>query len=327
MASLTEVYEGGAGGPDLRRLYLGVGLFLVGIALTVGGIALGTSTGVASALGFGTYEARELAGIAAGVGLPATFLGVVVVLPQTNLRVNAAAVIGAAVSLFGVALFARVYPDPATWFPNAPYVAGTYFLGSVVTLWGLFTAVANFKTRNDPGGTVELKITEEGETRVVEVEGDGLRQKLGGIGFFGGTPDGDVETQTAGGSSTNAGGTAPHDDGAEVTRDDTGTDSLTERARGGTGGTDSGSFRSGSGGRHHPTAGGATSDGGTTTESDAEFLSDTGADPHPNQDLYCGNCAHFRYVRTDQGMQPYCGLHSEVMDDMDACTEWSPNNQ
>jgi hypothetical protein len=40
-------------------------------------------------------------------------------------------------------------------------------------------------------------------------------------------------------------------------------------------------------------------------------------------DRYCGNCAHFDYVRTDRGIQPYCGLHDELMDDMDACEEWS----
>ena len=41
-------------------------------------------------------------------------------------------------------------------------------------------------------------------------------------------------------------------------------------------------------------------------------------------DTYCGNCAQFEYVRTDQGMQPYCGHHDELMDDMDACEEWTP---
>ncbi|MFB6205174.1 MAG: hypothetical protein ABEJ05_01405, partial [Haloglomus sp.] len=220
------------------------------------------------------------------------------------------------------------------WFSNAFTVVTIYFAGAITTLWALFSAVASFKTRNDPGGTVELRVTEGGETRVVEVSNRGLAQKLGGIGLLGSTPDGDVATQTAGSTassgSTTDDGREPDaqassdgnfDGGAEVMSSNAGADdgpeSLTEQARSGAGRNQRHAGRA--------DAAGATSDGGTTTD-DAEFLS-ADADPHPNQDLYCGNCAHFRYVRTDQGMQPYCGLHGEVMDDMDACKEWTPNNQ
>jgi hypothetical protein len=48
--------------------------------------------------------------------------------------------------------------------------------------------------------------------------------------------------------------------------------------------------------------------------------------PTPAQtDAYCGNCAHFDYVRTDSGMTPYCGLHDQRMTDMDACDQWQSN--
>jgi hypothetical protein len=26
-------------------------------------------------------------------------------------------------------------------------------------------------------------------------------------------------------------------------------------------------------------------------------------------------------------MQPYCGLHDELMDDMDACEQWTPRSR
>ncbi|WP_276259260.1 DUF7139 domain-containing protein [Haloglomus litoreum] len=326
MASLTDVYEGGAGGPDLRRLYLGVGLFLVGAVLTVGGIVIGTSTGVAAWLGLDTFGAREVAGVAAGVGLPVTFLGVVVVLPQTTRRVNAAAVLGSAIALFGVVLFTRVYPQ--AWFDNAFPVVAVYFVGMMTTLWALFSAVASFKTRNDPGGTVELRITEGGETRVVEVSNQGLASKLGGIGLMGGTPDGNVQTQTAG-SSSGTTATATAEGGAEVmsASNEPETDSLTERARSSSGRNQRHAGATTNGGERGARAASGVSDGGTTTDDAEVFSGGVDADPHPNQDLYCGNCSHFRYVRTDQGMQPYCGLHSEVMDDMDACEEWTPNNR
>jgi hypothetical protein len=44
----------------------------------------------------------------------------------------------------------------------------------------------------------------------------------------------------------------------------------------------------------------------------------------PDRDNYCGSCAHFDYVQTEQGMQPYCGFHDELMDDMDACDDYTP---
>jgi MFS family permease len=206
MTSLSEVYDGGRGGADLRRLYLGVVLFAVGVVLTVFGIVVGTSTAVANSLSLGVFEARELAGIAAGLGLPATFLGVVTVLPQAGRRVRLAAGVGSVVSLLAVVVFRSVYPSH--WYGQpVDYtlpVTALYFVGAIVTLWALFAAVANFKTRNDPGGTVKLRITKQGETKVVEVSNDDLRSRLSGIGFFGSTPGGNVETQTAGQSTTPA---------------------------------------------------------------------------------------------------------------------------
>jgi hypothetical protein len=277
MASLSEVYEGGRGGADLRRLYLGVGMFVVGTVLTVSGIVLATSTPVAEAFSLVWWQAREVAGIAAGVGLPLTFLGVVTVLPKAGTRVRAAALVGTAVALFGVLLFWEVYP--AQWIGRATDytlpVVGVYFLGAVTTLWAVFSAVASFKTRNDPGGTVRLEVTKQGETRIVEVSNENLRSRLSGIGFFGTTPDGEVETQTARTGRTRE-RTAP------------------------------------------------VSDGGSVADNDAVFLDEPG--PTPKQDVYCGNCSHFKYVRTGDGMKPYCGFHARTMDDMDPCEEWESNS-
>ena len=279
MASLTEVYDGG-GGAGLRRVYAGVVLFGVGAVLLVAGIATAT-TGVGGRVGLfdDLYEARKVAGVLGGVGLPLVLLGTMTAIPQTSRRLRGVAVIGAAASAAGVALFADAYP--VDWVGGSGdttmtlVVASVYFLGTIVTTWCLFVAVANFKARNDPGGTVKLEITKAGETRVVEVSNDRLEGTLGGIGVFGGTPDGDVETQTNRGGSERA---------AENSQ------SIT--------------------------------DGGATTD-DAEFLADESA--APLGDTYCGNCTHFRYVRTDDGMVPYCGYHDDRMDDMEACEEWTSN--
>jgi hypothetical protein len=62
----------------------------------------------------------------------------------------------------------------------------------------------------------------------------------------------------------------------------------------------------------------ASSSGGEVWQSSAATGTSTDA-----ADRYCGNCEHFEYVRTERGIQPYCGFHDGVMADMDACEDWS----
>ena len=279
MTSLSDAYEGG-GGADLRRLYLGVGLFLVGALLVVAGIVV-AATDVMLDGGATLAEARELGGILGGTGVPAVFIGVLTVLPASR-RTRAAAAIGAAVSLLGVGLFAHAYPCQWSGANCGTQVANltlptvsVYFLGTITTFWCLFVGVANFKTRNDPGGTVKMEITRQGETRIVEVP-QNRSGGLGGIGLFGTEPDGDIDTQT-----NQSSGIAPtvSDGGAEATD----IRSPMDDDRGPAG----------------PDANGGVGD------------------------TYCGNCAHFEYVRTEGGIQPYCGHHDRVMDDMDPCDVWT----
>ncbi|MCO8267731.1 YihY/virulence factor BrkB family protein, partial [Haloferax sp. AB510] len=219
MTSLSEAYHGGRGGPSLRRLSLGFGGFLLGVLLVVAGIVVAT-TDVYTSGGATLGEARELGGILGGIGVPAVFLGVLAVLPASR-RTRAASLIGASIAVLGVALFSHAYPcqwTGATCGAGLPDLTletvGVYFFGTVTTFWCLFVGVANFKTRNDPGGTATVQVTKKGETRVVEVEKSG--GGLGGIGFLGGTPDGDVQTQTnSAGATPNAGAT----DGGASTQD------------------------------------------------------------------------------------------------------------
>ncbi|MDZ7746974.1 MAG: hypothetical protein U5K28_10875 [Halobacteriales archaeon] len=302
MTSLADVYDGGASGPGRQRLYAGLGLFTAGAVFTIVGIVFGTSSGGGGVAGFDVTTTRTLAGVFAGLGLPAIFLGAMTVLPRATRRIRVASWVGAAIAVIGVAAFVSVYPD--NWFGMTPDytlpVTAIYFIGVITTFWSLFVAVANFKARNDPGGTVRLEVTREGETRVVEVSNDRLRQGLGGIGLLGDTPDGDAETQT----------NSPET-----------------------------SMWSQSNSQPSPKTSGAQvlgSDGGATTEPIREVGEQSrDASPEVDQlstgperessvgDRYCGNCSEFKYVRTDDGLQPYCGLHEEVMDDMDACDQWT----
>jgi hypothetical protein len=361
MTSLSEAYGGrGRSGVDPRRLYLGVGSFVAGALLLVAGILAAAEVAVPASYSAG--EARELGGILGGVGVPLVLLGVMTVLPAER-NTYAAAVVGAAVMCLGVALFTYAYPvrwvgGPRPDLANLTlHTAGVYFLGAATTLWSVFVGVANFKTRNDPGGTVSMEVTHKGETKVVEVPRDQLRGP-GGVGLLGGTPDGEVETQTnrpddadrpargaaapadrdatGAGPATGAGGTT----GSGATAGSGASDRSGARSNGrsAAGERSNGTGRSGTGGSPAPGSAGV-SDGGSAEADISSPLDEAGPEgpsspstPSPGSpaardgpgDTYCGNCAKFDYVRTDDGMRPYCGHYDELMDDMEACDSWTP---
>jgi len=327
MTSLTDVYEGEVGRVASRRQQLvGTGLFLAGAAGLVSAIALATTDMGTTLFGLSDYAAREVAGVVAGIGLPTVVLGIIAVLPA-GLRSRLLAVGGTAVALVGVAAFQHIYPY--NWMTGAPLLAlgasTIYFSGVLTTFWCLFGAVATFKTRKDPGGTARMKITEEGTIQLVEERSS--IPGLGGIGFFGQAPDGAVETQTNRRDTVSDGG-----DGSELldSASTTQTSEPTDRPRNSP--------------SHHetvPQTGPAehdldpdlanagpeaapSTDGGTTPATGQDPITET-AVHRGEPDSYCGNCRHFQYVMDGDDIEPYCTLHEETMDDMDACSAWVDN--
>ncbi|MFB6138166.1 MAG: hypothetical protein ABEJ42_07520 [Halobacteriaceae archaeon] len=311
MTSLAEAYDRRAGEVGRERLYLGTGLFLAGALMVVAAILAGATTlPMDAGLIESVYGARELAGALAGLGVPAVFLGIFVVLPASG-ATRAAAAIGAAVAVLGVVLFTEAYPYE--WYATAGVpssqtllVATVYFFGVLTTFWCLFAAVATFKRRNDPGGMVTLTYTEGGVTRTVRVMADDAAEAkaaLGGVGVFGGVDDPDRETATSPGDLGNA--TAP-----------TG-GAVSDGGAAAAGGSDAGGAETVEGGEDHVSA--------QTPDDDGHVL---GAETDDTDlvDRYCGNCTHFDYVRSDEGIKRYCGFHEEVMDDMDACRQWESNS-
>jgi len=332
MTSLTDVYEGEVGRVATRRQQLvGTGLFLAGAAGLVSAIALAT-TGVGASLGLDDYAAREIAGIVAGVGLPAVVLGIFAVLPAGP-RTRLTALAGAGVALVGVAAFQQIYPY--SWMADAPLLAlgvsTVYFAGVLTTFWCLFAALATFKTRNDPGGTARMEVTQEGTIELVE-ESRSI-PGLGGIGFFGRDPDGDVETQTnrRGGTSSDGGATRQAGDGSEVVGQSATEPDQSQQQ------TDSSPPQPQQSATRGPTeheldpklanAGpesNPTTDGGTTTATGRDPITET-AVHRGEPDSYCGNCRHFQYVMDGDDVAPYCSFHEETLEDMDACSAWVDN--
>lgn len=302
MTSLTDVYDGGVGVvADPRQRLAGTALFLAGAAMVVGAIPIAT-TDLARGIGLSLYEARELAGVLAGLGVPAVFVGILTVLPAGR-GTRAGAAIGASIAVFGVALFAYAYPF--NWVSTNPAMAVVttllYSIGTLVAFWCLFVGIATFKTRNDPGGTARLEITDEGTVKVVS--SDSPLPGMGGIGLFGNDPDGDVETQTNRG-----------EDETLVAEPDVDETMPTQQPQSPTPAGDG--------------AGGVQADEGASgsdpAAADANIRQAVQERGRPDQ--YCGNCSHFEYVRADGEITPYCGFHEELLDDMDACQQWDANN-
>lgn len=310
MTSLSDVYEGGintVADPHQRRV--GVALFAAGVAMVVASISIAT-TGLASYLGLDVYAARELAGVLAGLGIPAVFVGMFVVMPAQN-TARAAAAIGASLAGFGVLLFTYAYPD--RWLAADPPVAlattAIYSLGTLITFWCLFISIATFNRRNDPGGTARVEMTEEGNIRVIRTTEVG--HGGGSVGLFGRDPDGSVPTQTneeavtQSQSASKSRQTHPGSDYSQSQPQST-TNSHQQTP-----------------GQPTPTSDGA---GAVTDDAlvDDDILEATKERGKP--DRYCGNCSQFEYVRADGNIAPYCGLREELMDDMDACDDWDENS-
>lgn len=178
MTSLGEAYgDDRWNGRDPRWIAIGAGSFVAGVVAIVLAIAIG-ATSFGDALGLtGTYEAREPAGILAGLGVPAMLLGVVAVLPSSR-RQGVGVVLGALLCLAGVALFAHAYPW--LWPPAEPAMAFetsmTYFAGAVLAFGSVFSTVASYRVRNNPQGTVRMELKRQGETKTVRVSRDQYQQ-------------------------------------------------------------------------------------------------------------------------------------------------------
>mgnify|MGYP000082526847 CR=1 FL=1 len=174
MESLGDAYDGSRwNGRDPRRVYAGVALLAAGVVAIVAGILVVT-TPLSSLFGAETTTAAQsVAGVLAGLGVPASLAAVVVVLPATR-RERLGVLAGTVLCVVGVGLFSRAYPGQWTGTANSLAFPTTvvYFLGGAVAFWFVFTAIASYRVRNNPHGTVQVALKHRGETRTVELSRD-----------------------------------------------------------------------------------------------------------------------------------------------------------
>ncbi|WP_340098425.1 DUF7139 domain-containing protein [Salinibaculum salinum] len=171
MPSLDEAYDRDRFTErDPRRVAGGLCLGAAGALAVLAAIILVAVAG-------DTTLAKAQSGVLAGLGVPAMFLAVVLVLPAST-RTRLGVVAGSVLSVAGVWLFWQAYP--MRWTRTADSMAFetvmVYGLGGAVALWFVFSAVASFRRRNNPQGTVELEVVRQGETKTVEVSRDRYRR-------------------------------------------------------------------------------------------------------------------------------------------------------
>jgi hypothetical protein len=131
--------------------------------------------------------AEKAAGTIGGLGVPALFLSVVAVLPSSR-REQVGVCIGTIFCLVGIGLFQIAYP--AKWTEGAETLAFettmAYFIGASLAFWFVFKAMAGFRKRNDPQGTVRIELTRQGKSKTVQVSQKEYRQYAAAIRSDGG---------------------------------------------------------------------------------------------------------------------------------------------
>jgi MFS family permease len=171
MERLGDAYGSrGWQGRDPRRVATGAASIALGcVAVLVGVLVVTTPLSAV----FGAEDgqaARRIAGVLAGAGVPVALAGVVGVLP-TSRKERAGVLAGALVCGIAVGMFAWAYP--AQWSsgtsPAAFATTLTYLAGGALALWFVFTAIADFRTRNNPHDSVRVELRRQGETKTVEL--------------------------------------------------------------------------------------------------------------------------------------------------------------
>jgi hypothetical protein len=195
MENLGDAYGGRRWeGRDPRRVYAGLVLSALGALAVVLAILVAT-TPLADLLGATDIRAAEkLAGTIGSLGIPAMFLGVVAVLPSSR-REQAGVLAGTALCLVGTGLFQVAYPYDWTTGPVTLAFETTvvYFVGTCLAFWFVFTAMASFRLRNNPQGTVRLELKHKGESKTVHVSPEEYRRYASAVRSDGGETERIIE--------------------------------------------------------------------------------------------------------------------------------------
>lgn len=189
-ATLLEWYERYIGEPDAETdVYLGFGLFFVGIALAIVGLALFLWSSRLEAGSAFYWNLRQVAIVLASLGLPAGMVGIVVLLPVDRRALYAA---GAGLAVCGVsmAFFVAVYPNNWNVQSAVDYSAqgiALYAIGLVVVLASTGAALVAYQLERsrpapaESGDDPREEVTDERVARDIERAMEDVTLTWGGV--------------------------------------------------------------------------------------------------------------------------------------------------
>jgi uncharacterized protein YbjQ (UPF0145 family) len=162
---LLDWYRRYVGTPEAERtVYGGFGLFFGGIGLALAGIAIFLASVTTVPNDPFRYVLREVAVMAAAVGLPALLVGITVLLPVDRKALYAAAA-GSAICLAGVGMFSASYPhafNVPTGDRMGP-VIGVYAVGLVAVAASTCAALVGHHIDRASTATTERIVEREVE--------------------------------------------------------------------------------------------------------------------------------------------------------------------
>ena len=186
---LLGYYRRYVGDPDRAvDVYAGFGLFFVGLGLGVVGVAVFLYSATLPPNSISMYSVREVAAVAAALGLPGLLLGVVMLLPVDR-RMRYLGSAGSAVSVVAVGWFVTVYPYD--WnVPEPPdysaQVVALYSAGLVAVIAATGAALVAHRVEQaadgvtvDPDSTATTRSADDGtETDAEAVTDEAVRADI-----------------------------------------------------------------------------------------------------------------------------------------------------
>lgn len=178
---LLRYYRRYVGDPDRTvDVYAGFGLFFVGLGLGAIGVLVFLYSATLPPNELSTYAVREVAGVAAAVGLPALLLGIVVLLPvdKRMLYVSAA---GSAVTVAAVGVFVWAYPHD--WNVTVPpdysaQVIAVYSVGIALVVAATGAALVAHRVERVTGGVTADVPDDDGDESEETVSDEQVRADI-----------------------------------------------------------------------------------------------------------------------------------------------------
>jgi hypothetical protein len=169
---------------DRREVYLGFGLFFIGVGLVlVSIVAFLWSTTYPSADPV-KYVFREIAVTAGASGIPVILLSTAVLLPVSR-RVDIIGTGGVITCLFATTQFVAVYPRATAWNQSSSFIVSVYAVGAVIVLTAAGTALSGYRiemvanaTATQKSETSDSEATSESDNNEDEISDERVERQI-----------------------------------------------------------------------------------------------------------------------------------------------------